>query len=56
MEKNCWLKGNLRGWNSQMESKSVDLEISEANGSDINSNVNLITIATVKIKNNNGQI
>ena len=46
----------MRGWNSQMESKSVDLEINEANGSDINGNVNLITIAAVKIKNNNKQI
>ena len=39
-----------------MNSKSLDLEIDEANDSDINSNVNLITIAAMKIKNNNEQI
>ena len=30
-KKDCWLKENLRSWNSQMKSKSVDLEINEAN-------------------------
>ena len=39
-----------------MNSKSLDLEINEANVSDINSNVNLITVAAVKIKNNKEQI
>ena len=39
-----------------MENKSVDLEINEANDGNDNSNVNLITIATVKIENNNEQI
>ena len=46
----------MRDWNSQIESKSVELEVNKANDSDINSNVNLITIAAVKIKNNNEQI
>ena len=53
---NCWLKENLRGWNSQIKSANVNLEINEANYRDNNSNVNLITIAAVKIKNNNEQI
>ena len=39
-----------------MKSKSVDLEINEANDGDSEINVNLITIATVKIENNNKQI
>ena len=39
-----------------MKSKSVDLEINKANNRDNNSNVNLITIAAVKIKNNNEEI
>ena len=39
-----------------MKSKSVDLEMNEANDRDNNSNVNLITRAAVKIKNNNEQI
>ena len=39
-----------------MKWKSADLEINEANDSDINSNINLITIAAVKIKNNNEEI
>ena len=53
LKKNCWLKENLRGWNSQIKSKSVNLKINEANDGDNNSNVNLINIATVKIGNNN---
>ena len=36
-----------------MKSKSVDLEINEANDGDNNSNVSWITIATVKIENYN---
>ena len=55
-EKNCCLKEHLRGWNSQMKSISVDLEIKEANDRDNNSNVNLITIAAMKINDNNEQI
>ena len=55
-KKDCWLKENLRSWNSQMKSKSVDLEINEANDTDNNCNVYLITIAAVKIKENNRQI
>ena len=43
----------MRGWNSQIKSKSVNLKINEANDGDNNSNVNLINIATVKIGNNN---
>ena len=39
-----------------MKSKSVDLEINKANDKGNNSNVNLITIAVVKIKNNNEQM
>ena len=39
-----------------MKSKSIDLEINEANDRDNNSNVNLITTAAVKIKINNKQI
>ena len=39
-----------------MKSKSVDLEINKANNRDNNSNVNLITLAAVKIKNNNEEI
>ena len=39
-----------------MKSKSVDLEINKANNRDNNSHVNLITIAAVKIKNNNEEI
>ena len=39
-----------------MKSKSVDLEINEANDGYNNSNINLITIATVEIQNNNEQI
>ena len=39
-----------------MKSKIVDLESNEANARDNNSNVNLITIAAMKIKNNNEQI
>ena len=38
-----------------MESKSLDLEMKEASDRENNSNVNLITIATVKIENNNEQ-
>ena len=38
-----------------MKSKSLDLEMKEANDRENNSNVNLITIATVKIENNNEQ-
>ena len=53
LKKNCWLKENLRGWNSQIKSKSVNLKINETNDGDNNSNVNLINIATVKIGNNN---
>ena len=40
-KKNCQLKENLKGWNSQMKSKSVDWEVKKK---DNNSNVNLITI------------
>ena len=40
----------------QMKSKTADLEINEANDRGNNSKVNLITIAAVKIKNNNEQI
>ena len=43
-------------WNSQLKSKSVDLEINEANDRDNNTNVNLTTIVTVKIENNSEQI
>ena len=39
-----------------MKSKSVALEINEANDRYNNSNINLITIATVEIQNNNEQI
>ena len=39
-----------------MKSKGVDLEINKANDRDNNSNVNLITIAAVKIKNNKEEI
>ena len=39
-----------------MKSKSVDLEINEANDRYNNSNINLITTATVEIQNNNEQI
>ena len=39
-----------------MKSKSVDLEINKANDRYNNSNINLITIATVEIQNNNEQI
>ena len=39
-----------------MKSKRVDLEINEASDIHNKSNINLITIATVKIQNNNGQI
>ena len=39
-----------------MKSKSVDLEINEANDRDNNSNVYLIIIAAVKIKENNREI
>ena len=39
-----------------MKSISVDLEIKEANDRDNNSNVNLITIAAMKINDNNEQI
>ena len=39
-----------------MKSKSVDLEINEANDRYNNININLITIATVEIQNNNEQI
>ena len=39
-----------------MKSKSVDLEINEANDRDNNSNVYLITIAAVKIKENYREI
>ena len=39
-----------------MKSKSVDLEMNEANDRYNNSNINLITIATVEIQNNNEQI
>ena len=56
MKNNWWLKENLRGWDSQMKIESVDLEINKTNDRDNNSNVNLITRAAVKIKNNNEQI
>ena len=39
-----------------MKNKSVDLEINEADDRDSNSTVKLITIATVKIENNNERI
>ena len=39
-----------------MKSKSVDLEITEVSDRDNNNNVNLTTIATVKIENNKEQI
>ena len=39
-----------------MKIESVDLEINKTNDRDNNSNVNLITRAAVKIKNNNEQI
>ena len=48
-EKNCWVKENLRSSNSQMKSKIVDSEINEGNDGDNNSNVDSITVATVKI-------
>ena len=41
-EKELMVKRNLRDWNSQMKSKSVDLEINEANYGDNNRNINLI--------------
>ena len=44
-KKNCSLKENLKGWNSQMKSKIADLEIDEANDRD-NNNINLITKAS----------
>lgn len=55
-EKNGWLKENLRGGNSEMKSKSVDLEFNDANDRENNSNVNLIILAAVKIENNNEQM
>ena len=39
-----------------MKIESVDLEINKTNDRDNTSNVNLITRAAVKIKNNNEQI
>ena len=51
-----WVKESFRDWNSQLKSESVDLDVQEANDRDSNSNVKLITIATVKIENNNKQI
>ena len=39
-----------------MKIESVDLEINKTNDRDNNSNVNLITRAAVKIKNDNEQI
>ena len=39
-----------------MKIESEDLEINKTNDRDNNSNVNLITRAAVKIKNNNEQI
>ena len=39
-----------------MKSKRVDLEINKANDRYNNININLITIATVEIQNNNEQI
>ena len=39
-----------------MKSQRVDLEINAANDRYNNSNINLKTIATVKIQNNNEQI
>ena len=39
-----------------MKIESVDIEINKTNDRDNNSNVNLITRAAVKIKNNNEQI
>ena len=39
-----------------MKSKSVDLEINEANDGNSEINVNMITVTTVKIENNNKQI
>lgn len=50
-KKNCGLKENLRNWNSQMKSTSVDLETNRANHGDNKNNANL-TKATAKIKNN----
>ena len=38
------------------ENKSVDFENNEANNRNNYSNVNLITMATVKVENNNKQI
>ena len=38
------------------EKNSVDFENNEANNRNNNSNVNLITMATVKVENNNKQI
>ena len=46
-KKNWLLKENLRDWNSQMESESVDLQINEANDRDNKSKGNLISLATV---------
>ena len=53
MKKNCWLKENLRGWNSQMKNKRKSrFRSNKANDGDNNCNINLIAIATVKIENN----
>ena len=52
-EKNGWLKENLRGENSEIKSKSVDLEFNDANDRENNSNVNSIIIAAVNINNDN---
>ena len=46
----------MRDWNSHKKCKSGDLEINEANDRDSNSNINSVTIATVKIVNNNEQM
>ena len=51
--KSCYLKRNLRDWNSQIKIKSLDWEINER---DNNRYVNLITIETIKVRNNNEQI
>ena len=45
----------MRDWTSQRKSKSVDLENNEANDGDHNSNVNLVIIKAVRLKNNNEQ-
>ena len=44
MKKNCWWKENWRNGNSEMKSKSADLEFNKSNDRDNNRNVNLMTI------------